>query len=40
MECGESPPPFVSRKKSGEDSPHSIRFAISVTAMQLRGLLL
>jgi len=35
MECGESSPLFFLETESGEDSPHSIRFAISVTAMQL-----
>src|SRR5262245_6634800 len=33
MECGESSPLCFIRKKSGDDSPHSIRFAISVTAI-------
>jgi len=33
MECGESSPLCFIRKKSGEDSPHSIRFAISATAI-------
>jgi hypothetical protein len=33
MECGESSPLFFLETESGEDSPHSIRFAISVTAV-------
>ena len=40
MECGESSPLFFLEKESGEDSPHSIGFAISVTAMQLSAPLL
>src|SRR5262245_35948453 len=32
MECGESSPLCFLEKQSGEDSPHSIRSAISVTA--------
>jgi hypothetical protein len=31
MECGESSPLFFLEMESGEDSPHSTRFAISVT---------
>src|SRR5262245_34413493 len=33
MECGESSPLCFRIKQSGDDSPHSIRFAISVTAI-------
>jgi len=33
MECGESSPLCFLETKSGEDSPHSIRSAISVTAI-------
>jgi hypothetical protein len=35
MECGESSPLCFLETESGEDSSHSIRFAISVTAVDV-----
>jgi hypothetical protein len=33
MECGDLSPLFFIRKKSGDKSPHSMRFAISFKAI-------